>query len=62
MINSKSGLATWGKIRASNIETGAVTADKIASGAVTREKTDGIIGTIPIGGKDSTVYGAFWIE
>ena len=55
--------AEWGQVGTAGIEDGAVTSGKIADGAVTREKTNGIVGVIPVGSATNpTSYGSFWIE
>ena len=52
-----------GAVRMENIYTGAVTTAAIADGAVKREKTEGIVGVIPVGSAtDPTSYGSFWVE
>ena len=42
----------WRKIRAGDI----------GDGAVTIEKTEGVVGMVPVGGEGATTYGSFWIE
>ena len=61
------GAVTSGKISANAVNTNqiasyAVTANKIAYGAVTIDKTDGVVGMVPVGSADATTYGQFWIE
>ena len=36
--------------------------DKIVDGAVTIEKTDGVVGVVPVGSVNATIYANFWIE
>ena len=44
------------------LKWGQVRMDGIADGAVTREKTEGVVGVVPIKLENSTSYGTFWIE
>ena len=46
------GFAEWGQVGTAGIAPGAVTIDK----------TDGVVGMVPVGSADATTYGQFWIE
>ncbi|MDO4423546.1 MAG: hypothetical protein Q4C08_01985, partial [Pseudomonadota bacterium] len=52
LMGSGKSLTYWGKI----------CGPSLAEGAVTIDKTDGVVGAIPIGSADATTYGQFWIE
>ena len=46
------GIAEWGQVGTAGIAPGAVTIDK----------TEGVVGMVPVGSADATTYGQFWIE
>ncbi len=55
-------VAVWGMVSSGDIADGAVTESKIGNGAVTIDKTDGVVGMVPVGSADATTYANFWIE
>lgn len=62
MVTDEAGSVYAGYVDTDMIADKAVTAGKIASGAVTIDKTDGVVGMVPVGGEGATTYGSFWIE
>ena len=52
MTVAATGFAEWGQVGTAGIAPGAVTIDK----------TDGVVGMVPVGSADATTYGQFWIE
>ncbi|MBO5662595.1 MAG: hypothetical protein J6S12_01900 [Alphaproteobacteria bacterium] len=61
-ISGDTNVLNWNRIQEGSIADGAVTSGKIANGAVTIDKTDGVVGMVPVGSADATTYGQFWIE
>lgn len=49
-------------IQSGHIGHGEIYSPHIADGAVTIDKTDGVVGMVPVGSADATTYANFWIE